>query len=264
MRTGAQLRYKVKSGELLQTSFSTNLTMLFLVLASVVSFTTAWTPTDSGPCYFINGSRDVVGSPCYDLKTVGASMCCDRQTGDDCIQPGLCADAPFGAVGPYDNDQSIWRRSCSDYTWQDPACFAIAARKYSTRSKAGQKESKGIDFLTRFYRGNVAAIVVQLSRCEDGTYCARGPLGVNTACCNEKLGSTATLNDASVAPTTVSAIRSPQLSSSKATTTASNSTGPMSPPYKLNVAGLICGIVFGVFTALAAAITIWNICYRGH
>ena len=52
-------------------------------------------------------------------------MCC--YTGENCLSgSGLCLASPNGPVGPNDNKSSIWRRSCTDLTWQDPACLAIA------------------------------------------------------------------------------------------------------------------------------------------
>ena len=80
-------------------------------------------PESSHKCYFIDGSYDPAGGPCY--GNVGASMCC--YTGKGCLfGSGLCLARPNGPVGPDDNGSSIWRRSCTDLTWQDPACLAIA------------------------------------------------------------------------------------------------------------------------------------------
>ena len=80
----------------------------------------------TGDCYFIDGSNDTSSRPCYALDTVGASMCCN--SGEGCRPDGLCNGSPqYGeTLGPYDGGKSIWRRSCSDITWQDAACIAIA------------------------------------------------------------------------------------------------------------------------------------------
>ena len=79
----------------------------------------------------IDGSYDPAGGPCH--GNVGASMCC--YSGEICsIGSTLCVASPNGPVGQYDNGSSIWRRSCTDVTWQDPACFAIAYREISLSS----------------------------------------------------------------------------------------------------------------------------------
>lgn len=87
----------------------------------------AFSPSGEGPCYFIDGSRDVDSSACYLLDSVGASMCC--KSTDECRLDGLCNGLPNGPVGQYDDDQAIWRRSCTDFTWQNGACMAIGPCK---------------------------------------------------------------------------------------------------------------------------------------
>ncbi len=101
--------------------------MLFFVLAIIIPLVTAFPPTGDGTCYNIDGSIDHFTSACYYLNTVGASMCC--QNDEDCLHDGLCTGAPKGPVGPDDDNKAIWRRSCSDYTWQNGACLAIAPCK---------------------------------------------------------------------------------------------------------------------------------------
>lgn len=84
---------------------------------------TPFAPESSHKCYFIDGNFDAAGGPCY--GNVGASMCC--YGGEQCVEgSGLCLAEPNGVPGPYDNGSSIWRRSCTDVTWQDGACLAIA------------------------------------------------------------------------------------------------------------------------------------------
>src|SRR5579862_2139585 len=80
-------------------------------------------------CYWIDGTEASGFSPCPPPKSVGASMCCNARDGLKCSRLGLCESAPCGPPGPYDNDTSYWRAGCSDKTWQDPACLAIAPCK---------------------------------------------------------------------------------------------------------------------------------------
>lgn len=97
-----------------------------LYFSFLVAAFSPFPPESSHQCFFIDGSFDHAGGPCY--GNVGASMCC--YTGENC-QPNsaLCLTSPNGPVGPYDNGSSIWRRSCTDVTWQDAACLAIAYGK---------------------------------------------------------------------------------------------------------------------------------------
>ena len=97
------------------------------VLLLVAAFS-PFPPESSHKCYFIDGSFDPDGGPCY--GNVGASMCCYR--GEDCYpNSALCLASQHGPLGSYDNGSSIWRRSCTDADWQDPACLAIAYGKSS-------------------------------------------------------------------------------------------------------------------------------------
>ena len=100
--------------------------LLYSTIWLLVAAFSPFPPESSHKCYFIDGSYDPVGGPCY--GNVGASMCC--YSGENCY-PGsaLCLTSPHGPVGPYDNGSSIWRRSCTDFTWQDGACLAIAYGK---------------------------------------------------------------------------------------------------------------------------------------
>ena len=101
--------------------------MLFFVLAIIIAHVAAFPPTGTGTCYNLDGTVDGAASACYYLDSVGASMCC--YPNEDCLPNGLCTGSPAGLVGPNDGGKAIWRRSCSDYTWQDPACIAIAPCK---------------------------------------------------------------------------------------------------------------------------------------
>ena len=131
-----RLKVKISCDLLLATSVffqrpspfnSQTVLMLFFVLAIIILFVTAFPPTGEGPCYYIDGRIEQSGSACYYLNSVGASMCCASH--EDCLPSGLCTGAPNGPVGPNEDNKAIWRRSCSDYTWQDGACLAIAPCK---------------------------------------------------------------------------------------------------------------------------------------
>ena len=99
--------------------------LLYPSISLVVASFPPLPPENSDKCYFIDGSFDPAGGPCYGC-CVGASMCC--YSGENCSD-GLCLSNPNGPVGLYDNGSSIWRRSCTDVTWQDPACLAIGYGK---------------------------------------------------------------------------------------------------------------------------------------
>ena len=102
--------------------------MLLLVISVFFLSVSAFSPTGGGACYNIDGTKDAPSSACYFLSSVGASMCC--WSGEECRPDGLCTGSPDGPVAAYDNAVSIWRRSCTDFTWQDPACVAIAPSEY--------------------------------------------------------------------------------------------------------------------------------------
>lgn len=74
-------------------------------------------------CFWLDGSQAIDLLPCHDLGRVGAAMCCGDK--EDCVKEGLCTNSLNGLEGPYDNGKSIWRRACSDRSWQDPACMAF-------------------------------------------------------------------------------------------------------------------------------------------
>lgn len=96
----------------------------FVIVPMLYRLAAAKRPAGTGDCYFIDGSRDNGAKPCYQLSTLGSSMCCTQD--EECRSDGLCLSTPVGeAVGPYDKGKAIWRRSCSDFTWQDAACQAI-------------------------------------------------------------------------------------------------------------------------------------------
>jgi hypothetical protein len=71
-------------------------------------------------CYFPNGTAQSSGDqyPCNTASGV-ESMCCNignTSTPGRCNQDGLCI--------PYNNGH-LWRGTCTDPTWKDPACLHV-------------------------------------------------------------------------------------------------------------------------------------------
>lgn len=89
----------------------------------------------SGTCFWIDGTLAPDRFTCYDLNSVGASMCCNSGFStyfDKCIG-GICvynySSLSPGAQGPYDRGKAYYRDSCTDREWRDPACLAMAPCK---------------------------------------------------------------------------------------------------------------------------------------
>lgn len=102
----------------------------------------------SGRCYWIDATEALDRFPCYDLNTVGASMCCDSALRDSFIScaNGICAYTfTQGTQGPNDvESSSFWRDSCSDPTWRDPACLAMAPGKLILRLPPRRRLARGL------------------------------------------------------------------------------------------------------------------------
>lgn len=98
---------------------------LFICLCSI------FIAVASGTCYWIDGTEAADRFPCFDLNSVGASMCCDKASSaffDSCADGGICAYTyASGVQGRYDDGLSFWRDACSDPTWRDPACLHVAS-----------------------------------------------------------------------------------------------------------------------------------------
>lgn len=106
------------SARLISNSFYCYLLIKFVLIIAIVN----------GTCFWIDGTEAKNRFTCWDLNSVGASMCCDRDVAafDKCIG-GICAyNFSSGVAGLYDGGQSFWRDSCTDPRWQDPACLAMA------------------------------------------------------------------------------------------------------------------------------------------
>lgn len=107
------------STRLISLPFYNCLIIIFVLLTAIVN----------GTCFWIDGTEAKNRFTCYDLNSVGASMCCDSTfvaDFDKCIG-GICVyNSSLAVQGIYNDKQSFWRDSCSDPRWQDPACLAMA------------------------------------------------------------------------------------------------------------------------------------------
>lgn len=110
--------------------------LLYSTVPLLYLFASAFLADGDGVCYYLDGSKNSEAKPCYALDRVGASMCCEST--EDCRPDGLCMGDPNGLVGPYDNGTAFWRRSCTDFTWQDPACIALASCRVDFLSVSGR------------------------------------------------------------------------------------------------------------------------------
>lgn len=72
-------------------------------------------------CYFPSGLLNELYQPCD--RSNEHSMCCGTRELDRCRKDGLCFDAP-------NND--IWRGSCTDPTWNSPACIKLCVEGTGT------------------------------------------------------------------------------------------------------------------------------------
>lgn len=156
-----------------------NKRFLFIYLCSV------FIATASGTCYWINGAEAPDRFTCSDPNTVGASMCCAKESSmffDSCTD-GICAYTyASGALGPYDDGLSFWRDSCTDHTWRNPACVTIDSRENSGENRTFMN----IALICMFLDANGSQ--VRLSKCADGSFCPRNTSDPNTICCDNHLG----------------------------------------------------------------------------
>lgn len=161
----------------------------------------------SGDCFWIDGSVAKGHTACYDLNTVGASMCCAKDSPNfgSCTPGGLCQYLGFsGAQGPLDNGTSFWRDSCSDRTWLDPACLAMAPYVKSSD--------------------------VRLNKCADGSFCPRTENDVNMTCCNNRQGQNATNLGATLPASPTTSVEDPGRAASTPTSVSALLSHTTTPP----------------------------------
>ena len=175
--------------------------MFSLRLTNALSLSAGFLLTCGGTCFFIDGSIDQSSSPCYVLTSVGASVC--YRDGETCQEGSLCAGDSGDLVGPNDENNAIWRRMCSDYTWQDPACFASAPCKFLVNVRDSIASELIVDLLMLKRHQDVLAYSVRITRCGDGTYCPRNDHDLNMTCYGNRLGVMLGLSNAPIAPSSM-------------------------------------------------------------
>lgn len=207
------------------------------------------------------------------------SMCCatgpNRTYQDVCVSNGFCHNAFYG-----DRDQ-LWRESCTDPTWKDPACIKLFV------NGSGINASMGISL-----DGMAASLVywslidvnadsgnkigdILITNCDDGSYCYGDN---NRECCRQGQGvfvlngeqvdfdpaatSSSTSVSSGVASVSTTATSSPVSASSQPASTAisSSDTAESSSSKDSGLstgakAGIGVGVALGVL--LVAGILFW-------
>lgn len=98
--------------------------MTWIVLYGSISI---FSSSVAASCYLPNGTDSNNGLP-VDLyrpcdRSNEHSMCCRTQDRDPCRNDGLCFDA---------RNNDIWRGSCTDPTWESPACIKLCVKGIGT------------------------------------------------------------------------------------------------------------------------------------
>ena len=99
-------------------------------LFSFLYFCRVFIAIASDTCYWIDGTEAANRFACFDTNKNGASMCCDEASSPffSSCTGGICAYTyASGVQGLYDDGLSLWRDSCTDPTWRDPACVKMAS-----------------------------------------------------------------------------------------------------------------------------------------
>lgn len=97
------------------------LLMLAMVVAVLLRTAEAADEDETPKCYRPDGSEaDDTYRPCD--KTASVSMCCHLGVGSSYNGGDACGSGPtYGLCGI--TGTQLWRESCTDPTWQDPACL---------------------------------------------------------------------------------------------------------------------------------------------
>ena len=122
-------------------------------------------------------------------------------------------------------------------------------------------------------QADVTATAVQLSMCEDGTWCPRNQDDVNTACCDKHEGTNVQLSGANIAASVVNSIQQrlqatappspsatlPQASGSPSSTAVKGDSEEYTKDQQI---ALGVGIGLGLPTLIVAIIGLWMKCIR--
>ncbi|KAK6363338.1 hypothetical protein TWF730_000774 [Orbilia blumenaviensis] len=189
--------------------------ILLTVVLSIIRFTAAQIEVPDTPrCYYPDGSlrNSTDYQPCNNVRGQH-SMCCaiaNRGSGADiCLSNGLCSGATADGVG-----RALWRESCTDPTWEDPACLKICLRRGSQYD---------------WFRSDAP-----ITLCQDGTVCCGGKV-TGGKCCDAGEGVQLPTNflrsTATVISTVVSSVKPSTMSTTTTSSaeTSSRTTGPASP-----------------------------------
>ncbi|CAI4213252.1 unnamed protein product [Parascedosporium putredinis] len=172
----------------------------------------------------------------------GASMCCNVGTGDVCRDNGLCFNPSV---------EHLWRESCTDPTWKDPACVKLCHRDILN--------AQGI---------LMSGTDMRITVCSDGSLCC-GDKEASTECCREKSGFLIVDGEVVAAsqPSSTTGTQTTARSTSSTSTSTSSSDDPESDdpeasntgnddgssgPNKAVIIGAVLGSVFGVALIAAA------------
>ncbi|KAI4271012.1 MAG: hypothetical protein LQ337_006308 [Flavoplaca oasis] len=201
-------------------------------------------------------------------------MCCyleGTSTPDTCTPDGLCL--------PFDNIH-LWRDTCTDPTWQDPACLNICTRG---QSKQLPTDTPLVDVTPLQFvlfaditvllfidalGGDLADISMPLTACADGSYCCGFNDALTEACCRVHGGvfvenGKVVSSSASSFPTSPSTARSSQTSSPSSTpVTLPEPTAPTPNPPSSNTGPIVGGVVGGIAGVTVLALAFWYFILR--
>ncbi|KAL2356429.1 hypothetical protein BJ546DRAFT_516249 [Cryomyces antarcticus] len=146
---------------LLPSLLLSRLALVFLPLLSLpeTCSATCWTPNGTDRNAMFNATATYqFYAPCFTslAEPNKVSMCCNvNGDGDQCntTQAGLCYNPGSGRY---------WRESCTDRTWQDPACIKL--------------------FLNGTEGPNAKVSDVVVHRCDDGSWCYGDRQPTNDCC----------------------------------------------------------------------------------
>jgi len=206
-------------------------------------------------CYLPNGTeinqlRNVPYDNWLPCKKNGDSMCC-RTNGtspDTCTSNGLC----HNSAAP-----NIWRESCTDPTWQSPACLRLCIQVNAINT-GNPNWPDGTP---------VRNSHVPVTKCQDGSFCCGNN---NTHCCSAGQGVFIVNGQVSNSkPSASSASASKSSASKSAAPSSASSTGSLGSDSSSNsgsssshTGAIAGGVVGGVLGLALVAGAIWFLLRR--